>query len=122
MTALGALIAFVGLVLVGGYLWYAGLITKRNKAREALSGIDVQLRKRFDLIPNILKIASRFMEHEKELLGEVTALRARAMQSSSVGRSPRKARISQRSRARGRSFARMDVATQRASSEGTESA
>jgi LemA protein len=85
MTAFGALIAFIGLLLVGGYLWYAGLIAKRNKAREALSGIDVQLRKRFDLVPNILKIASRFMEHEKELLGEVTALRARAMQSYDAG-------------------------------------
>ena len=43
---------------------------------ESLSGIDVQLTKRYDLIPNILKIAKKFMEHEKSLITEVTSLRA----------------------------------------------
>jgi len=69
------------LALVVGYGWYASLIQKRNKAREALSGIDVQLRKRFDLIPNILKIASRFMQHERELMTQITDLRAQALQT-----------------------------------------
>lgn len=81
MTALWIILGIVVLLLVIGYFWYAGLISKRNKAREALSGIDVQLRKRFDLIPNILKIASRFMAHEKELLTQVTELRTKATQS-----------------------------------------
>jgi LemA protein len=62
------------LAIVTGYGWYASLIQKRNNAREALSGIDVQLRKRFDLIPNILKIASRFMQHERELMTQITDL------------------------------------------------
>lgn len=65
-------------VAIGGaYLWYVSLISRRNKALEALSGIDVQLKKRADLIPNILTIAQKFMEHERELLTEVTALRAK---------------------------------------------
>jgi LemA protein len=65
-------------VVIGGlYLWYASLISRRNRAFEALSGIDVQLKKRADLIPNILTIAQKFMDHEKELLTEVTALRAK---------------------------------------------
>ncbi len=73
------LIGLVVVVLIGGYVWYATLISRRNRALEALSSIDVQLRKRHDLIPNVLKIAQRFMEHEKDLLTEVTKLRADAM-------------------------------------------
>ena len=85
MNALWVILAIVALILIVGYMWYAGLISKRNKARESLSGIDVQLRKRFDLIPNILKIASRFMEHEKELLTNITDLRTKAMQDYNPG-------------------------------------
>lgn len=73
------LIGLAAVILVGGYAWYATLISRRNRAREALSSIDVQLRKRHDLVPNVLKIASRFMAHEKDLLTEVTEQRARAM-------------------------------------------
>ena len=66
---ISGLVAFV-------YIWYISIIKKKNQVIEALSGIDVQLTKRFDLIPNILKIAKSFMEHEKSLITEVTALRA----------------------------------------------
>lgn len=62
-------------VLVIGYGWYVSLIIRRNRAREALSSVDVQLRKRFDLIPNVLKLAQRYMDHERGLLAEITALR-----------------------------------------------
>ena len=72
------LIIIAGL-LVLGYVWYAKLIMRRNKAREALSSIDVQLRKRHDLLPNILKLAQKFMTHEKDLLDRITALRGQAM-------------------------------------------
>ncbi|MBP8119167.1 MAG: LemA family protein, partial [Shewanella sp.] len=60
------------LIFIVTYLWYVSLVKKRNTALEALSGIDVQLTKRADLVPNILKIAKRFMEHEKSLLTEIT--------------------------------------------------
>jgi LemA protein len=72
--------ALAAVVLIAIYVWYAGLVRKRNKAQQALSGIDIQLRKRFDLIPNVLKIASRFMKHERELLTEISKLRSRAME------------------------------------------
>ena len=68
----------LGAVLVGLYLWYAAIIRRRNRVDEALSGIDVQLNQRHDLVPNLLKIARRFMEHERGLLEEITALRAQA--------------------------------------------
>ena len=51
------------------------IVTRRNRVSEALAGIDVQLQQRHDLIPNVLKIARRFMEHERSLLEEITALR-----------------------------------------------
>jgi len=63
-----------------GYGWYVSLIVRRNRAREALSSVDVQLRKRFDLIPNVLKLAQRYMDHEKGLLAEITGLRARVQE------------------------------------------
>lgn len=73
----------LGLIIIVTYLWYVSLIKKRNSAREALSGIDVQLTKRASLVPNILKIAQKFMEHEKALLTEITALRAQVTQAYS---------------------------------------
>jgi len=70
--------AIIGGILILGYFWYASLVGKRNSALEALSSIDVQLKKRHDLLPNILKIAKRFMDHEKELMAKVTEMRAQA--------------------------------------------
>jgi LemA protein len=57
------------------YFWYAGIVTKKNKVKESLASIDVQLKKRSDLLPNILAIAKKFMEHEKSLLSKITELR-----------------------------------------------
>ena len=70
----------IGLVLLAIlYFWYAGIISKKNKVLEALSGIDVQLQKRAELIPNILAIAKKFMEHEKNLLENITRLREKLL-------------------------------------------
>ena len=49
-----------------------------------MADVDVQLKKRYDLIPNMLQMAAKFMEHEKSLMTELTELRTRAMQSSFV--------------------------------------
>ena len=67
------------------YFLYAGIIKNRNKAKEALSGVDVQLKKRSNLIPNILKIAKKFMEHEKSLMNEIVTLREQADKSYDEG-------------------------------------
>lgn len=69
-------IIMTSLLFILIYIWYISIIKKKNQVMEALSDIDVQLIKRYDLIPNILKIAKSFMEHEKNLITEVTALRA----------------------------------------------
>ena len=65
------------------YSLYTGVIRNKNSVREALSGIDVQLKKRHDLVPNILTIAKRFMTHEKEIFTRVTELRTQAMNAPS---------------------------------------
>ncbi|MGF1692676.1 LemA family protein [Photobacterium kagoshimensis] len=66
-----SIIAVVGVL----YFLYVRVIKRRNTALEALSGIDVQLTKRHNLMPNILKIAQRLMTHEKTLLLKITELR-----------------------------------------------
>ena len=70
------IIAVVVLVIIYGI--YYSLIQKKNKVKEAFSSIDVQLKKRYDLIPNVLFIANKFMEHERGLLEDITQLRAQA--------------------------------------------
>ncbi len=71
-------IVVVLVLIVMFYNMYVQLLKKRNKVREATGGIDVQLNKRYSLIPNILTIANKFMEHEKGLMEEITALRTKA--------------------------------------------
>ena len=69
-------------LFIGLYAIYAGVIQKKNKVAEALSSIGVQLKKRYDLIPNILTLAQKFMEHERGLMEEVTKLRSEALSLS----------------------------------------
>ena len=69
-------------IIITLYSLYAGVIQKKNKVEEAFSSIDVQLKKRYDLIPNILTIAQKFMDHEKGLFEEVTKLRTQALSLS----------------------------------------
>jgi LemA protein len=70
----------IGAIAVVLYVWYASIIKRRNRVTEALGGIDVQLQQRHDLIPNVLVIARRFMEHERSLLTDITELRSKAHQ------------------------------------------
>jgi LemA protein len=72
------ILAIVAILLVIAYVWYAMIVTRRNRVSEALAGVDVQLQQRHDLIPNVLTIARRFMDHERALLEEITTLRNQA--------------------------------------------
>lgn len=58
---------------------YNGLIRKKNDVENAFGGMDVQLKKRYDLIPNLVSAVQEYMKHEKDLLTKVTELRAKAM-------------------------------------------
>lgn len=66
------------IVLIGGWLLvtYNGLVTLRNRVREAWSQIDVQLKRRASLIPNLVETVKGYAKHEKELLENVTKARA----------------------------------------------
>ncbi len=83
LTANWLLISILVVFIIIFYAWYVSIITKRNAMEEAFSGIDVQLKKRTDLIPNVLAIAKKFMTHEKELLEEVTRLRTDVLNAAS---------------------------------------
>lgn len=74
ITAAVVVIIFYGL--------YVSLIKRRNKVKEAASGIDVQLKKRYDLIPNLMTMAAKFMEHESKLMEQIAKLRTDAMSGS----------------------------------------
>lgn len=65
--------AFVILWLVFAY---NRLVTYKIRAKEALSDIDVQLRRRYDLIPNLVETVKGYMQHERQVLENVTAARA----------------------------------------------
>jgi len=65
----------IALVLV---LMYNSLVAKKNQVKNIFAGVDTQLKKRYDLIPNLVATVSKYMDHEKSLLTEVTKLRADA--------------------------------------------
>jgi LemA protein len=70
------IIAAVVLYLVG---IYNGLVTARNNYKNAFAQIDVQLQRRYDLIPNLVETAKAYMAHERNTLEAVTAARSAAM-------------------------------------------
>ena len=82
-------IMIIILVLVGilGYLWltYNGLITAKTRVDEAWSGIDVQLKRRTDLIPNLVETVKGYAKHEKKVFEEVTKARSALLSAKSPG-------------------------------------
>jgi len=75
------LLVFVILV-VWGVVVYNGLVALANQIRNAFSQIDVQLQRRYDLIPNLVETAKAYMKHERETLEAVIAARNQAMQAA----------------------------------------
>ncbi len=78
------LIIIVAFVLVYVLVIYNGLITAKNRIAEALSQIDVQLKRRTDLIPNLVETVKGYAKHEKELLENVTKARTSLMTAGST--------------------------------------
>jgi len=78
---LSSLVIIAICVLV--FLWGVGafnrLVRLRNEIANAFAMIDVQLKRRHDLIPNLVEVARKYLEHERETLERVTAARAQAM-------------------------------------------
>jgi len=68
-----------GVLSIIAILIYNSLIGKKNQVENIFAGVDTVLKKRFDLIPNLVASVSQYMEHEKSTLEKVTELRAQAM-------------------------------------------
>ncbi len=71
-----AVIVVLSLILVA---IYNGLIRRRNEVDNAFGGIDAQLKKRYDLIPNLVSSVKQYAKHEREILTKITELRASAI-------------------------------------------
>ena len=81
---IGILVVIVLLIL-----WligvYNSLIRLKNRVKEAWSDIDVQLKRRYDLIPNLMETVKGYMKHEEGVLTKVTEARASAMSAKGIG-------------------------------------
>lgn len=73
MVYIFIIVIVVALLFVVGI--YNGLVTRRNQVENAFAGIDVQLKKRYDLIPNLVEAVKGYMQHEKDVLARVIELR-----------------------------------------------
>ncbi len=78
------IIIIILLLLLFIYL-YNRLVRQRNVVKEAWSGIDVQLKRRYDLIPNVVNAVKGYAAYEKKLLEEITSQRTKTMQLNSPG-------------------------------------
>ncbi len=83
MTLIYILLAVVVIILIWAIAAYNGFVTLTNRVREAWSDIDVQLKRRYDLIPNLVETVKGYAAHEAGTLQNVTEMRTRAMSATS---------------------------------------
>ena len=86
MLTLLILLAIVVAVAFWGVGIYNGLVTSRNGYKNAFAQIDVQLQRRFDLIPSLVEVARKYMAHERETLEAVIAARSAAQSGLSAAK------------------------------------
>ena len=75
-------IAVIAIILLYFVAVYNGLVSRRNQAKEAWATIDTQLKRRYDLIPNLVESVKGAAAHEKDTLNAVTAARTAAMRAT----------------------------------------
>lgn len=73
------ILAVIAVVVIWIIAIFNSLVTLKNRAKEAFSDIDVQLKRRYDLIPNLVETVKGYATHERELFEKVTKARAQAM-------------------------------------------
>jgi LemA protein len=76
---MGLVVIVIAIVAAAGVMIYNGLVGLRNRVQNAWSQIDVQLKRRHDLIPNLVNAVQGFMAHEREILERVTQAHASAI-------------------------------------------
>jgi LemA protein len=83
LTIVGAVLAFINVVMLLFVVVSRNMMIRyKNKVKEALALVDIQLKQRFDLIPNLVNVVKGYAKHEKEVLTEVTKLRNLALKST----------------------------------------
>ena len=85
MTGLIILLVVIAVVVLFVISMYNSLIQLRNRVKNAWSQIDVQLKRRHDLIPNLIETVKGYMTHEREIMENITKYRSQAMDASTVG-------------------------------------
>jgi LemA protein len=85
MSALWIAVGLVVLVLLYAIYLFNRLVSLRNRVDNGWSQIDVQLRRRYDLIPNLVETVKGYAAHERELFEQVAAARSQAIGASTVG-------------------------------------
>lgn len=78
LVALGVVLGLALLLVLWGIGLYNGLVVLRNRYKNAYAQIDVQLKRRYDLIPNLVETAKGYLKHERETLEAVIAARNQA--------------------------------------------
>ena len=81
-------IIFIAIIVVIGFYLvsiYNSLIGLRNRVKNAWSQIDVQLKRRHDLIPNLIETVKGYMTHERQIMENITKYRSQAMEANTVG-------------------------------------
>lgn len=86
MSGTMILLSGLGLIVLGAILIYNRFIKRQNVVMEAWSGIDVQLKRRHDLIPNLVETVKGYGGHEKKVLTELTELRTGSQQAAERGK------------------------------------
>ena len=82
---IGVVVGIVVVVLIAWFIgMYNGLVKLRNNRENAFANIDVQLKQRYDLVPQLVNTVKGYATHEKETLDKVTSARAAAMNASTV--------------------------------------
>ncbi len=84
-TPVNILIGLIVLLLLWLVFSYNRLVTLRNRVKEAWADIDVQLKRRYDLIPNLVETVKGYATHEREIFERVTKARASAMSAEQSG-------------------------------------
>src|SRR3989339_2133898 len=84
MSYLQIILAFVVILVLWLILTYNRFITLRNRVKEAWADIDVQLKRRYDLIPNLVETVKGYASHERDLLEKVTQARTQAMGAQTI--------------------------------------
>lgn len=85
MIILGIVLVALAVVVVWAIAVYNSLIKGRNRVDEAWSDIDVQLKRRYNLIPNLINTVKGYASHEKEVFEKVTKARAEALSAEKDG-------------------------------------